>query len=104
MFTPWLGFEGGKGVATAVGAFAAIAPLAVLVSLVLFVLVVAITRYVSLGSILGALAFPIACWWLLPQLRDPITLSIIAATSLLIILRHHGNIRRIIARDENRLW
>lgn len=104
MFTPWLGFEGGKGVATAVGAFAAIAPSAILVSLVLFVIVVAITRYVSLGSILGAIAFPIACWWILPQMRDPITISIVAATSLLIILRHHANIRRIIARDESRLW
>lgn len=104
MFTPWLWFEGGKGVATAVGAFAAIAPRAVLVSLALFIIVVAITRYVSLGSILGAIAFPIACWWMVPAMRDPITISIIALSSLLIILRHRANIKRLLARSENRLW
>lgn len=104
MFTPWLGFEGGKGVATAAGAFAAIAPRAVLVSLALFIIVVAITRYVSLGSILGALAFPIACWWMAPDLRDPITISLISISSLLIIMRHRANIQRIFAGNENRLW
>ncbi len=104
MFTPWLWFEGGKGVATAVGAFAAIAPRAVLVSLVLFIVVVAITRYVSLGSILGAIAFPLACWWLAPDMRDPVTMSIIAITSLLIIVRHRANIRRMLAGSESRLW
>jgi glycerol-3-phosphate acyltransferase PlsY len=104
MFTPWLGFEGGKGVATAVGAFAAIAPRAVLVSLALFVVVVLITRYVSLGSILGALAFPFACWWLAPDMRDPITMSLIAISSLLIIVRHRANIKRLRAGTESRLW
>lgn len=104
MFTPWLGFEGGKGVATAVGAFAGIAPRAVLVSLALFIVIVAITRYVSLGSILGALAFPMACWWMMPDLRDPITMSLIVVSSLLIIVRHHANIRRIMAHNESRLW
>lgn len=104
MFTPWLGFEGGKGVATAVGAFAAIAPRAVLVSLALFIIVVAITRWVSLGSILGAVAFPLACWLLVPVMRDPIILSLIGIASLLIIVKHRPNIRRILAGNENRLW
>ena len=48
MFTPWLGFKGGKGVATAVGAFAALAPMAVLLTLGLFIIIVAVSRYVSL--------------------------------------------------------
>lgn len=104
MFTPWLGFEGGKGVATAVGAFAGIAPRAVLVSLALFIVVVAITRYVSLGSILGAIAFPIACWWLVPIMRDPITMTIVAISSLLIIVKHRANIKRLRAGSESRLW
>ena len=104
MFTPWLWFEGGKGVATAVGAFAAIAPRAVLVSLVVFIVVVAITRYVSLGSILGALAFPIACWWMLPAMRDPITMSLIVVSALLIIWRHRANVQRMRAGSESRLW
>lgn len=104
MFTPWLGFEGGKGVATAVGAFAAIAPRAVLVSLALFIIIVAITRYVSLGSVLGAIAFPIACWWLAPNMRDPIAMSLIVISSLLIVLRHRANLKRLFAGSENRLW
>lgn len=104
MFTPWLGFKGGKGVATGVGAFAAIAPRAILISLALFVIVVAITRYVSLGSMLGAAVFPIAACWLNPAIRDPIVVSLIATSSLLIIVKHHANIRRILAGNENRLW
>ena len=104
MFTPWLGFEGGKGVATAVGAFAGIAPRAVLVSLALFIVIVAITRFVSLGSILGAIAFPIACWWMVPIMRDPVTISLVAISSLLIVLRHRANIKRLLARSESRLW
>jgi glycerol-3-phosphate acyltransferase PlsY len=104
MFTPWLGFKGGKGVAAAVGAFAAIAPRAVLISLALFVIVVAITRYVSLGSILGAAIFPVAAYWLTPAMRDPRIMSLVATSALLIIVRHHANIRRLLAGNENRLW
>jgi glycerol-3-phosphate acyltransferase PlsY len=104
MFTPWLGFKGGKGVAAAVGAFAAIAPRAILISLALFIVIVAITRYVSLGSILGAAMFPVAVYWLTPAMRDPIVMSLIAISSLLIIVRHHANIRRLLAGNENRLW
>ena len=58
VFTVWLRFKGGKGVATAVGAFAALAPRAIVVALVLFVIVVALTRYISLGSTVAAAAFP----------------------------------------------
>jgi glycerol-3-phosphate acyltransferase PlsY len=102
MFTPWLRFKGGKGVATAVGAFTAIAPRAVLVTLVFFVLIVAITRYVSLGSMLGAILFPFAAWWLNPFVRTPGTMALIATSSLLIIVRHKDNIRRLAAGNENR--
>jgi glycerol-3-phosphate acyltransferase PlsY len=102
MFTPWLGFKGGKGVATAVGAFAALAPRAVLVALLLFVVVVAITRYVSLGSMLGAIVFPFAAWWLSPFMRTSTVMLLVALASLLIIIRHKDNIRRLLAGTESR--
>jgi glycerol-3-phosphate acyltransferase PlsY len=101
MFPVWLRFKGGKGVATALGAFLALAPKAVLVSLVAFVVIVAITRYVSLGSILAAVVFPFAAWWLSPFIRTTTTMVLIAASSLLIIIRHKENIRRLLAGAEN---
>ena len=64
MFPVWLGFKGGKGVATGLGAFLAIAPKAVLIAVVLFLAVVVFTRYVSLGSMVGAATFPVAAWCL----------------------------------------
>ncbi len=102
MFPVWLRFKGGKGVATALGAFLALAPLAVLVSLVVFVVAVALARYVSLGSILAAVVFPFAAWWLSPFVRATTTMVLLAATSLLIIVRHKDNIRRLLAGTENR--
>ena len=102
VFTVWLGFKGGKGVAAAAGAFIAFAPRAMLVVIVLFVLIVALTRYVSLGSIVAGAAFPLCVWWLSPAERTsaPILL-LIAASSLLIIVRHKDNIRRLLAGTEN---
>jgi acyl phosphate:glycerol-3-phosphate acyltransferase len=103
MFTLWLRFKGGKGVATAVGAFAALAPRAIVVALVLFVIVVAVTRYISLGSMVAAGAFPLLVWWLNPAERTtaPILL-LIAASSFLIVIRHKDNIRRLLAGTEHR--
>lgn len=103
MFTLWLRFKGGKGVATAVGAFAGLAPRAIVVALVLFVIVVAVTRYISLGSMVAAGAFPLLVWWLNPAERTtaPILL-LIAASSCLIIIRHKDNIRRLLAGTEHR--
>lgn len=102
MFPVWLRFKGGKGVATAVGAFLGIAPSGVLVALVLFVMIVALTRYVSLGSIVGAAVFPFAAWWLSPDTRSASVMSLISASSLLVILRHKDNVRRLLSGNENR--
>jgi glycerol-3-phosphate acyltransferase PlsY len=102
MFTVWLRFKGGKGVATGLGAFIALAPRAVLVSILLFVVVVAVTRYVSLGSILAAAVFPLAAWWLSPESRTAGIMVLIAASSLLIIVRHKDNIRRLLVGAEDR--
>lgn len=103
MFTVWLRFKGGKGVATAVGAFAALAPRAIVVALVLFVIVVAVTRYISLGSMVAAAAFPLLVWWLNPTERTTVPiLLLIAASSVLIIVRHKDNIRRLLYGTEHR--
>ena len=103
VFTVWLRFKGGKGVATAVGAFAALAPRAIVVAVLLFVIVVALTRYVSLGSTVAAAAFPVLVWWLGPAESTTIPiLLLIAASSVLIVVRHKDNIRRLLAGTENR--
>ena len=100
IFPVWLKFKGGKGVATALGVFALFFPKAVLISLVIFIVVLGISRYVSLGSILAALAFPIAAYFL----YEPpwITLFLTAAVSSVVVLKHHQNIRRLVAGTENR--
>jgi len=103
VFTIWLRFKGGKGVATAAGSFLALAPRAMLVVLVLFILIVALTRYVSLGSIVAGGAFPLCVWWLSPAERTTVPiLLLIGACSLVIIVRHKDNIRRLLAGTENR--
>lgn len=103
MFTVWLRFKGGKGVATAAGAFVALAPKCLLLSLLLFAIVFALTRYVSLGSIVAAASFPWLVLWLNPAERNtaPILL-VITASAALIIARHKDNIRRLLAGTENR--
>src|SRR5260370_41885740 len=100
MFPAWLKFKGGKGVATALGVFALLFPKAVIVSLAIFIIVLALSRYVSLGSILAALAFPIAAYILYHP--DWISLSLTVAVSAVVILKHHQNIRRLLAGNEDR--
>jgi glycerol-3-phosphate acyltransferase PlsY len=102
MFPVWLGFKGGKGVATGLGVFLAIAPQAVLIAVVLFLAIVIFTRYVSLGSILAAATFPIALWWLQRDTFSAPALAMCAAVALLVIIRHHQNIGRLLAGTESR--
>ena len=100
MFPVWLRFKGGKGVATGVGAFLALAPAAIGISLILFGVVVAVSRYVSLGSILAAAAFPFLAYFV--NDISGAALLLIVLSSALIILKHHENIRRLIAGTENK--
>lgn len=100
VFPVWLRFKGGKGVATALGVFCVLFPKAILLALAIFILVVAITRYVSLGSILGAIAFPVAAYFM--QNADWLSLLLASGVSVIIILKHHQNISRLLAGTENR--
>ena len=102
MFPVWLRFKGGKGVATAVGAFLWLSPTAVGLVLIVFALLVALTRYVSLGSIIAAAAFPAALCMVKPEIATPPMLAVLSFTSLLIIAKHHQNIRRLLTGTENR--
>jgi glycerol-3-phosphate acyltransferase PlsY len=100
VFPVWLRFKGGKGVATALGVFCVLFPAAILVALAIFILVVAVTRYVSLGSILGAIAFPVAAYFL--QSTDAISLLLASLVSLIVILKHYQNISRLLSGTESR--
>lgn len=102
MFPVWLGFQGGKGVATGLGVFLALAPVAALIALALFAAVFFVTHYVSLGSILGAAALPVALWWLARDSFSAPALIMCATVALLVILRHHKNIGRLLAGTESR--
>jgi|SRR5579864_9404319 len=102
MFPVWLRFRGGKGVATAVGGFAFLYPSAIGVSVVVFALACAAFRFVSLGSLFSSLVFPFAAVYFNSSYLTPITIVIIAACSLLIILKHHSNIRRLLNGTEDK--
>jgi acyl phosphate:glycerol-3-phosphate acyltransferase len=103
MFPLWLGFRGGKGVATAVGAFALIVPWVTLGAFVVFVLVALVSRYVSLASIIAAVSLPILAWFSLRHRDDDVLIILpIVIASALVIVKHHENIRRLLAGTENR--
>jgi acyl phosphate:glycerol-3-phosphate acyltransferase len=102
VFPVWLKFKGGKGVATGVGTFLAIAPKAVLVVLVIFAVLVAAFRYISLGSIIATAAFPVFAWLLYRNEVSPAVFAATVAAAALIILKHHQNIRRLLAGTEHR--
>ena len=98
-FPVWLGFRGGKGVATAAGVVIALTPLAALFAFIVFVIIVILTRYVSLGSCLAAAgAAPIA--YLLGQVQAAEFYVLLAA---IIVVKHHANIRRLFAGNESKV-
>jgi glycerol-3-phosphate acyltransferase PlsY len=105
-FPVWLGFRGGKGVATGVGVFLCLSPLALAGAALVFVLIVAATRYVSLGSMAATLAFPL-CVWLLSKFVRPVEglTEILAAALLggaLIIFMHRANIGKLMQDTESK--
>jgi acyl phosphate:glycerol-3-phosphate acyltransferase len=103
VFPVWLRFKGGKGVATGFGVFLLAAPTAALAAIAVFGLILLLTPYVSLASILGAAAFPFFAWMLVRGDRPPFFIAVQFAVSLIIIAKHHQNIRRLLAGTESRL-
>ena len=112
VFPVFLGFRGGKGVATAAGVLALLVPGAAVGALAVFIVVVAWRRYVSLGSISAAVALPLLVgvyWWSGAFRGDhgvdsgPALLAGTAAIAVLVILKHHANVRRLLAGTESRL-
>jgi acyl phosphate:glycerol-3-phosphate acyltransferase len=101
-FPVWLGFKGGKGVATALGVFAMLSPLAALSALIFFGAVVAVWRFVSLGSIAAAAAMPLLIYFLWAPGHAP-PLPVIFGTlfaSALVIYKHDANLQRLVEGTE----
>lgn len=106
VFSVWVRFRGGKGVATSAGVFLALAPWGVLVGLLVFAVTVAATRLVSLGSILAALSLPAAVVWLPsagPPGARPTLLWFTTALAIFVVWAHRSNLRRILRGQEPRI-
>lgn len=105
VFSIYLKFKGGKGVATAAGVYALLSPWAMLIALGVFIIVVAISRYVSLGSIFAAIVLVIS-QLVMNYLADFQELPILILTvfvALFIIIKHKQNIKRLLNGNENRI-
>lgn len=100
VFSAFVGFRGGKGVATGAGVVLGLAPWAFLVAFGIWAVLVRTTGYVSLGSIVAALALPPAVWLLHPLRRDLTWLFVVLAA--LVVVTHRANIRRLLAGTESR--
>jgi len=100
IFPVYLGFRGGKGVATGLGVMVVICPVATLLSAAVFGLVAAAKRYVSLASMVAAAALPVF-FSFFPKGRDYVGMAVVVA--VLVIWKHKDNIKRLVAGTENRI-
>lgn len=106
MYPVYAGFSGGKGAATATGMLYGIEPISISITLAVFLIVMFTTRYVSLGSIAGSVTYPISQLILRYVFKWEIDGSIILFSSILalaIIVKHKGNIKRLLDGNENRI-
>ena len=101
VFPVWFGFRGGKGVATALGGFAVLSPLSILAVVAAFIAVVALTRYVSLGSLTAACLLPVTMGLVFRAPEGEVVAA--AAAALILIVSHRSNVRRLLGGAERRL-
>jgi len=99
-FSPFMGFRGGKGIATGLGVLLAAAPATAAIAFLVWLLAFWLTRWVSLGSILGAITVPIAAYWLGHSLP---AVAILALAAAIVVFRHRANMQRILRGQEPRL-
>ncbi len=104
IFTPFLGFKGGKGVATSLGAFIALTPIGVLLGFIVWMISVLLTGYVSLGSLLGSLTTLLWVIFFDPHRNSMPFLVVSSLIVALIWFSHRSNIRRLIRGEENKIW
>ncbi len=102
VYSFWVGFRGGKGVATSAGVFLALAPLAVLAGFAVWLVTVVITRYVSLGSVLAAVTLPVAVV-LLPHRGGSLVVGFTVALAAFVIWAHRSNLGRLRRGEESRI-
>jgi len=99
-YTCWLGFKGGKGIATSAGVLAALVPWSFLIILIVFVVLLVTSRYVSVASISAASTLPFAAWF---TGESATIVAVTAAMAALAIYKHRPNIQRLLKGTENRI-
>jgi len=106
IWTVFAGFKGGKGVGTAAGVFIGLQPFPVLICILVFIIIVAVTRYVSLGSISGAILLPVilSVQKIFHTSEVPLAVLILSVLlALLIVYTHRQNIKRLLQGTENKI-
>lgn len=104
IFTPYLSFHGGKGVATSLGVFAVLAPFPVFLAFLLFLFVVLLLGYVSLGSVLGAISVPISFYFFNGLENYEVLFGLLVALALMIVWTHRTNMRRLFTGHERKIF
>jgi glycerol-3-phosphate acyltransferase PlsY len=102
VYSVFVGFNGGKGVATAAGMLLGLAPQALGVALVTWLILVRLTGYVSLGSVMAAAVFPLADYLLSPARRNPPAMALDLAVAAFVVWKHRSNIQRLLNGTESR--
>lgn len=100
VFSFWVRFRGGKGVATSAGVFLGLAPWALLVAFAVWLAVVVTTRIVSLGSILAAVTAPVAVWWIPRPEGQELLVGFTLALGAFVLWAHRSNMRRLLRGEE----